>query len=109
MQDSQQEPPHSFYNPPYLHRHQQHRDEYDLYLVPRSTIPVTLGLEAQDVWAEERGSPTYFGFPDQAVGVLCGYSSLESSHMVLHKRTSPSLNLEYICLCASPQGVLSVL
>lgn len=69
--------PRAPYNPPYLPRHQHYKDEYDLHLIPRSTISTGFGPHSY----RPGGSPTYFGFPNQTVSINWEFSALGLSHL----------------------------
>lgn len=102
-----QEPPfpsHALYNHPYLHKHQYHMDEYDLHLTSRNTIPTVLGLEAQ----VPRRTPTLDSLITHLVSTMGLVFWGLHTYVVLHMCTSPSFNLQCICLFAGPQRVLSV-
>lgn len=62
--------------PIYLSSYQHHMKEYDLYLVPRSTIPKILNLTAQ----LPRGNPKLHQLP-QSVSIHCESSALGPSYI----------------------------
>lgn len=91
-----QETPQALCSSTYLCRHQHHKNEQNIYLVPKSINPTVLGPEAYSL----RGTLTYSSFHNETVSVHCE----SSPYMVLHTCTSSFKLPTHLPPCWSPRS-----